>query len=159
MGEFANLEGLKNFRKKLERLEDNLPSLARRILTKICEYGVTYATSLYNSSENIKVNYELLSDNSAKIIANGVKVAYLEFGTGERGRSTYEGNLPDQTISFYSNRLHQDVTLNGWVYSYAHEIDQQQNLWGGFAAQAQMWKTSQYLRQVIPQIIKEVSVK
>lgn len=159
MSNFAKLDGLKNFRKKLDNVKEDLPLLVQMILTKVCEVGTQYAKSLYSSSANIKLRYELVNERSAKIIAEGEAIAYLEFGTGERGRGTYQGKLPDQTISFYSNRLQQDVTLNGWVYSYAHEIDNNQLMWGGFTAQSQMWRTAQYLRQIIPQIAKEVDIK
>lgn len=158
MSKFANLDGLDNFRKKLKNAQKDFSDLCRNILIRVCEAGQKYAQSLYQSSENIKVTYELNTDFSAKIIAKGHQVAYLEFGTGERGRGTYEGKLPDKNISFHSNRLGQDVTLNTWVYSYAHELDENQATWGGFAAQSQIWKTAQHLRKVIPQIIKEVDI-
>jgi hypothetical protein len=158
MKQIANLDGLNNFKRKLLNINKNLSNFSQQILQKICQQGVSYAQSIYPSSENINVKYEILGDNSAKIIANGKKIAYLEFGTGENGRNTYEGELPTETISFYSTRLQQNVTLNGWIYSYAHEIDQNQKLWGGAPSQAQMWKTSQYLRQILPQIIKEVDI-
>lgn len=158
MSNFANLNGLNNFRNKLRKAQEDFPELCRNILIRVCKAGQEYAHSLYNSSKNIEVTYELYSDFSAKIIAKGHQVAYLEFGTGERGRGTYEGKLPDKSISFHSTRLGQDVTLNTWVYSYAHELDENQATWGGFAAQSQIWKTAQYLRKVIPQIIKEVDI-
>lgn len=159
MPNLANLDGLNRFKEKVQNIKDNLPFLAQMILTKVCKAGTEYAKGLYSSDNHIELKYELVSDKTAKIIASGEQIAYLEFGTGERGRGTYQGRLPDQTIEFYSNRLQQDVTLNGWVYSYAHEIDNNQSMWGGFSAQAQMWRTAQYLRQIIPQIIKEVDIK
>ena len=153
MSKFADLKGLKNFTRKVKEIDVN--DKEKEILNRICELGVAYAKSLYNT-KNVKVEYAIYCDNTATIRANGDEVAYIEFGTGERGRGTYEGNLPTKELSFYSNRLKQKVSLEGWVYSYANEIDYNQAFWVGFGAKAQMWKTAQYLRENIDNIVREV---
>ena len=153
MSKFADLKGLKNFIQKVNKI--NVNDKAKEILNRICELGVDYAKSLYNT-ENIEVEYVIYCDNTATIKAKGDEIAYIEFGTGERGRGTYEGNLPTQKLRFYSNRLKRKVSLDGWVYSYANEIDYNQSFWVGFGAKAQMWKTSQFLRENIDKIIREV---
>lgn len=156
---YKSLEGLEAFKKKVASLNDKIINQLEYILKRIQELGTEYAKSLY-SGENIKVDTTILSgENKGTIFAEGIAVAYLEFGTGEKGRGSYEGNLPNQRIEFFSTRLQKDVTLDKWVYSYAHEIDYTQSLWGGFVAQSQMWKTAQYLRKIIPQIVKEAISK
>lgn len=163
MANSFDLSGLKNFQKKLEKVKER-KELFKDIVYKLCELGTTYAKALYSSSKSqknknpITVSYNILSDgHEAKIVADGTQIAYLEFGTGERGRGTYDGKLPDVKFRFFSERLGYDVKLYGWTYSYANYLDDTQEDWGGFEAQAQMWKTSQYLRRMIPQIIKEVT--
>lgn len=148
-----DLSGLKNFIQKVNNIDVN--GKEKQILNRLCELGVAYAKSLYNT-ENIEVEYAIYCNNTATIRAKGDEVAYIEFGTGERGRGTYEGNLPTKKLRFHSNRLNQDVVLDGWVYSYAHEIDYNQSFWIGFGANAQMWKTSQFLRENIDRIVREV---
>lgn len=153
MSKFADLKGLKNFTRKVKEID--VFDKASLIINRVCELGVAYAKSLY-STESVNVEYNINGDNTATIIASGDEVAYIEFGTGERGRGTYEGNLPTKELSFYSNRLKQKVSLEGWVYSYANEIDYNQAFWVGFGAKAQMWKTAQYLRENIDNIVREV---
>jgi hypothetical protein len=152
-----DLKGLDNFKRKLNFLKKkNWEDFINDILEKICSVGIEYASSLY--SGDIQVSKQIVEKGkSAKIIAEGNKIAYLEFGTGEMGRGSYEGQLPDITLRFHSNRLGQDVELNGWTYSYANYLNPEQQMWQGFEAKAQMWKTSQYLKKIIPQIIREVA--
>ena len=153
MSNFANLQGLNNFRRKLKNLKMQDINYSE-ILRKICEAGIQYAKQLYNT-EKIELYYEI-KENFAVITAKGDEVAYIEFGTGEAGRGSYEGELPDEKLEFFSNRLNRDVSLDGWTYSYANEIDDNQPFWVGFSAKAQMWKTSQYLRNNIVKIIQGV---
>lgn len=155
MGRFANLKGLNHFRQKLEEAKLKYADL-EEIVRAICEAGQNYARSLYGGSENVTITAEFVG-NVGKIVAEGEQIAYLEFGTGERGSGTYEGQLPENALTFYSNRLGRDVTLEyGWTYSYANKLDDTQAVWQGFAAKAQMWKTAQYLRENIAQIVKKV---
>lgn len=155
MQKFADLSGLKNFTNKVKYLNSAYSDF-NAILNKICQAGSSYASSLYGDSKKVTVSYRINNENSATIYAKGEKIAYLEYGTGEIGRGSYEGELPTQNISFFSERLQTDVTLNGWVYSYAHDIDDSQEPWVGFSAKAQMWKTATYLRDNISSIVKEV---
>ena len=164
MAKLGDLSGFNNFRSKINGLNKNKKSdLFSEILTRLCKLGSEYAHSLYNFSRNdgdesITVNSEVLADGySARIVAEGNQIAYLEFGTGEMGRNSYKGNLPNISLSFYSSRLGQNVQLDGWTYSYANYLDKSQPMWKGFQAQAQMWKTAQYLRSIIPQVIREVA--
>ena len=155
MQRFADLSGLKNFTNKVKSLNTAYSDF-NAILNKICQAGSSYASSLYGGSQKVTVSYNINSENTATIYAKGEKIAYLEYGTGEIGRGSYEGELPTLNISFFSERLQTDVTLNGWVYSYAHEIVDSEAPWEGFSAKAQMWKTANYLRDNIASIVKEV---
>lgn len=154
MKTFANLEGLKNFRNKIERAKIN-QSMIDNILLKIANTSINYAYKLYNS-EKVSL-YSELSSNKVRIFAEGDEIAYIEFGTGERGQGSYKGNLPENQLTFYSSRFGKDIVLEyGWTYSYANKIDETQPTWSGFESQAQMWKTVQHMREIIPQIIREV---
>lgn len=153
MQKFADLSGLRNFTEKVKSIKSTYNDF-NAILNKICEVGSSYAKSLYGNSQNASVSYQIKNENSATIYANGKKIAYMEYGTGEIGRGSYDGDLPTQNISFFSERLQTDVTLNGWVYSYANELDDSQEPWDGFSAKAQMWKTANYLRDNIASIVK-----
>jgi hypothetical protein len=160
MANLGDLSGLYNFSKRLKSVND-YTKIAPKIVEKLCTYGKEYAESLYagsadqNNNNPISVEYEI-SNNNAKIIANGTQIAYLEFGTGEKGVGTYNGKIPDIQFNFYSSRLGTNVQLNGWTYSYANYLDPTIPVWNGFQAEAQMWKTSQYLRRIIPQVVREV---
>lgn len=149
---------LSRFLNKIKKYsKPNLNNKIGEILERLCKLGEDYARSLYNASEiTIEWGYTNSEKTKATITASGTKIAYLEFGTGERGRGSYEGNLPTQDISFYSNAYQQDVTVNGWTYSYAHELGLSDKKVAGFSAQAQMWKTAQYLRTQFVKIAREV---
>lgn len=155
MAKIASLKGLNRFRNRLSEAQKKMTDL-QEIVIHICEAGMSYARSLYGGTENITLSAEFVG-NVGKIIAQGNQIAYLEFGTGERGNGTYQGQLPENALTFYSNRLGRDVVLEyGWTYSYANKLDENQPLWQGYQAQAQMWKTAQYLRENIRQIVQEV---
>lgn len=158
MAKFADLKGLNNFRKKVSQAKLTNEDL-QLILNRICEKGIEYARSLYGGTESITLSAEL-NGNIGTIVAEGETIAYLEFGTGERGQGTYEGNLPENQLTFYSTKFAKDIVLEyGWTYSYANKIDENQPIWQGRESQAQMWKTAQYLRQNLYRIVQEVVKK
>ena len=155
MSKFANLQGLKNFQRKVNNAKIS-QNLIDKIVGRILKEGIGYARSLYNGSKNISLYYTIEND-VYRFYAEGDAIAYLEFGTGERGNGSYEGNLPENQLTFYSNKFGREVVLDyGWTYSYANKIDENQPIWSGFESQAQMWKTAQYLRARIPLIVREV---
>lgn len=151
----ADLKGLKRFKKKVQECSSH-PNRAEVVLRRLCEAGMAYAKNLYGDN-SISVTYSIDGNGNGSIIANGERIAYLEYGTGEQGRGSYEGNLPTQDISFYSTRLGQDVTVDGWTYSYAHEFDSSLPKWKGSTAKAQMWTTARWLRDNAAKIIREVA--
>lgn len=151
----ADLKGLKNFKKKVQECLSH-QNRVEAVLMRLCEVGTAYARDLYGDNA-ISVSYRIDGNGNGSIIANGDQIAYLEYGTGEQGRGSYQGNLPTQDISFYSERLGQAVTVDGWTYSYAHEFDPSLSKWKGMTAKAQMWKTAQYLRDNAAKIIREVA--
>ena len=155
MKKTTDLSGLLNFTKKVKNCKNKILN-TNEMLFKICNTAINYAYSLYNDIGSITIHSEI-SNGRAVIYAQGDQIAYLEFGTGETGNHTYQGNLPEKTIEFYSQKFGKDIVLEyGWTYSYANKIDETQSLWVGFEAQAQMWKTAQYIRRILPQIIQEV---
>lgn len=152
---FADLTGLNNFKSKLSTRTSQLQN-TEKILMRLCQIGSDYARGLYAGSENILLEWRI-EGNVGVIIANGDKIAYLEYGTGEKGRGSYLGKLPTEQISFYSNKYQEDIVLpNGWTYSYAKELGLTDVAWGGIEAKAQMWKTAQYIRTHAARIIREV---
>lgn len=151
----VNLKALKNFMGRVDKCATRLKD-TQKILDKFCQVGTEYARNLYGGTEHIKLEWHIENDVGV-IIANGEKIAYLEFGTGERGRGSYEGNLPSEQISFYSSKYQQDIVLpNGWTYSYAKELGLTEKPWSGIEAHAQMWRTAKYLRENSAKIIREV---
>lgn len=144
---------IKHFSDKLKRIvaEDTL----KRILETLCDYGTRYARLSYGGVDSsITVDYEISADGVGIITAQGEQIAYIEYGTGEKGRGAYEGKLPDQLISFHSNAYDVDVTLQGWTYSYAKELGITDKPWSGTEPKANMWKTAKYLRDVFANITK-----
>ena len=158
MSKFANLDGLHNFRKKLNSLaisSETISKILSKILNRIAKISIEYAQRFFN--KGTVEFYPEYYKNGVRIFAEGDEIAYVEFGTGELGNGSYEGQLPENQISFYSSRFGRDIVLDyGWTYSYANKIDETKPTWEGFEAQAPMWKTAQHMREVIPQIIREV---
>lgn len=145
----VDLSGLNNFKKRLQNI--NSQTLMTKILNAMCIAGKEKAESLYGSG-SVTLSYEI-SGNIGSIIANGEKVAYLEYGTGIRGeQSNYEGNLPTQAITFDSKQ-YGNVTTNGWTYYYAYQQGLSQKQWSGRTAQSQMWQTARYLQDNAKAII------
>lgn len=150
-----DLSGFNHFKSKVDRYSLQLQNL-QNVLVRICQIGSNYAKGLYGGSENITLEWRIEGDIGV-IVASGENIAYLEYGTGERGRGSYAGQLPTDPIAFYSNKYAQDVLLpNGWTYSYAKELGLTDVPWSGTEAKAQMWKTAQYLRTQVGRIIREV---
>ena len=156
MGKFADLKGLNRFRKKVSALEKKVADI-ETILEALCKEGEEYARNLYGGSLDVELRHEV-HGNYGVIIAQGDKIAYLEYGTGERGRGTYKGNLPTEEISFVSSQ-YGEVTVDGWTYSYAKELGFTDKPWVGMVSQAQMWETAQWLRKNAVKIIKKVVYK
>lgn len=164
----SNVKGLSELISRLQKLQTiNNDEIA----TKIAEHGAELAQGKYLSGD-ILVNAESLGNGTAKIVANGDKVAFYEYGVGTEGQNSYQGTLPTDTITFMSaGEMH---STKGWEYNYPNSKTKR-NVGGsvgwfyngefntGQAAQAQMWRTSNELEEseianAIDQYLKEKGV-
>ena len=79
-------------------------------------------------------------------------IAYREFGTGIKGKGTYDGNLPDQPITFTTKYNGEDtsVTVPEWTYNYRKDfLHWTEDDWQGIVAQMPMFNTAKELREYI----------
>lgn len=158
-----DLSGLNRFRQKLATLQSS--NLLEEITREMVEEGTKYLASLYNNPSIIVTS--VVNGNQAYIFAEGEKIAYLEYGTGLVGKGTYKGNLPTEILTFDSPKGVPQST-EGWVYYYHNELTKHFGGWfykgedgkyhftRGMQAQAQVWKTAQYLREHASTIINRV---
>lgn len=139
----VTVTGITNFRNRLQKLKQTTND---ELALAIAEYGRDYAQSLY-SGESIMVSAENTGNGKARITAEGKQVAFLEYGIGTSGEGSYEGNLPNQPITFI-NRRNQSQTVDEWLYNYYQKtIDEKAKPVKGFTAKAQMWHTAEDIRQ------------
>lgn len=135
----------------------------------LCKKATKFAQDEYSSygHSDIVVSY-VPNGNGATIIAKGfpttdskgmevgAQIAFFEFGTGEVGRGTYPDNtkLPQGGV----------YPTGKWEYYYDSHAKRTSNgvrgwFWDkkfrkGNEAEAEMWKTSQYIQQNARQIIQ-----
>jgi hypothetical protein len=135
----------------------------RGALKDLCDRATEYAEkqyALYGHSK-IQVSVEFNSPTFATIYAKDTSkraaIAFFEFGTGEVGRGTY----PDNTKLPQSG-----VPITGdWEYYYPSGSKETKDgvkgwRWGaafvkGNKAEAEMWRTSQYIQRYARQIISD----
>lgn len=136
---------LNKFLSKLKKLEKNAPQY---FAEKVASDGVEIATEEY-AGTSATIDKEVGVDGTAKISASGVGLFYDEYGTGELGRNSKTGKKElDEPISFISTHNGKNVTVDEWTYSYANElISKDIPKIQGRVAKAQMFKTSQRLRE------------
>lgn len=128
-----DLSGLKNFQKKVQNLQNNFDDIVDKVLTAVLEEGVRLASLEYQNIPEIICYYEK-ENGKGKVIAedtrtsdasqpNSAQIAYLEFGYGEVGRGTYQGEPPTSGI---------DLTKS-WTYYYDSDykatVDGQKGWW------------------------------
>lgn len=154
----TDLSGLKSFRDKIQSYLNN-----KNLAVKIAEKGVDIAKGYYSGS-NVSVYAESTGANSARVVAEGTKVLFEEYGTGWVGEDKYEGNLPTNPITFES--AGETHTTQGWEYHYPNPKTKKPKdnpyFWftptgersSGEMPNAQMWKTSRDLREQLPEIVK-----
>lgn len=158
-----DLTGLNRFRQRLGVLQDN--NLLEEITRELVSEGTKHLTSLYNDT-SILVTSEV-NGNQAYIFAEGEKIAYLEYGTGYIGEKTYDGKLPEIEITFI-DAFGIPQRTEGWEYYYDNPRTKRMGGWfytdddgelhftEGDVAQAQMWRTAQWLRENAYNIINQV---
>ena len=155
MASTIKLDGLKHYIESIERYS-NLLKKFHEIMEMICQQAEEYARNEYQSHErfDIQVYYEN-KGKTASIYAYGDQVAFYEFGTGRVGENTYQGNLPTSDVPITSS----------WYYFYpstAKRVSSKgtEGWWWdntfqrGIQAEAEMWKTSQFIMQQAKIIIQ-----
>lgn len=116
----------------------------------------------------IRVYAEKAQGGTAKVVASGDKIAYIEYGVGEYARGTYKGKLPTEPISFESPKNFQQTT-NGWEYYYDNsktkkevngvkgwftKIDGERKFLTGHSAGNQMFMTATHLKKNKIEIVR-----
>lgn len=155
MASTIDLSGLEHYMNALEKYKVLLSNFYKA-MELLCQEARRYAKDEYSryGRTDIAVEY----DNSGKVAtisANGEQVAFYEFGTGRVGAGTYQGKLPSKdvpiTSSWYyfypspAKRVSSKGT-EGWWYDNTFQR--------GIEAEAQMWKTSQFIIQQARYIIQ-----
>ena len=161
---FVVKNGLQSFVDKLKNYKAQ-GDLADKVLDKVLQKGEEIARKQYDISDKgtviNKKGQEVQSSitisssksgNTGKITSNGSQVAYMEFGTGVKGKGTYEGELPTNPITFLTDRFNDViyVTVPGWTYNYRRDFLH----WSwedvkGYPAKMQMFNTAKELREYI----------
>lgn len=160
----TDLTGLKEFQRRLKKFNIG-KQFADTVADSVADRGVEIAREEYKG-ENVDVRKETLGNGETQIVASGKGLAYMEFGTGEYAKGTYQGKLPTETISFESPKGKPQST-QGWEYYYPNE-DTKTTIGGkhgwflgngvfttGKVAGNQMFYTGDRLKQEIPTIVKK----
>lgn len=155
MASTIDLSGLEHYIKVVEEYGRLLKDF-RMAMMELCERASQFARDKYSEygHSSITVDYEN-HGTTATIYAKGRAVAFFEFGTGEYAKGTYQGNLPQSGVPITGE----------WEYYYGSEHKAEINgikgwFWGknfvkGNQAEAEMWETSQYIRQQAHIIIQK----
>lgn len=106
----SGIKKLNDFNKKIRAIGKKLSD--QNVLIALAETAVNKAKEEYakDNVNNIYVSYEINGD-TASIIANGDSVAFIEYGTGDKAKGTYKGNLPQSGVPITGN----------WEYYYDSE--------------------------------------
>ncbi len=139
------------FQRKIQAMIGN--DLLNLFTQRLIEEASRKAAELYGATHSVHLSYSV-NGNIAYIAAEGKQVAYIEYGTGYRGEGSYGGETPDQPITFTS--FGQEITIDKWTYYYAYKLNMTPTAWVGMPAQAQMWKTEQYIIENAQRILNEV---
>jgi hypothetical protein len=156
MASTIDLSGLKHFMDRVQNY-GNLLKDFRNAMELICEDARRYAESEYAQygHSDITVSYDN-GGTMATIYARGEQVAFFEFGTGDVGNGTYPdtSKIPQSGVPITSS----------WVYYYDSPAKRTSHgvrgwFWDnkfrkGNQAEAEMWKTSQYIQTRARQIIQ-----
>ena len=147
MASTIDLSGLEHYMKTLESYSQSLRSF-HKAMKALCEDAKEFAEKKYaeHGHSSITVSYTP-QGTGATIYAKGNAVAFFEFGTGEYAKGTYQGNLPASGVhptgkwEYYYDSEHKREKngVKGWFWNHAFIK--------GNVAEAEMWETSQYIRQ------------
>ena len=155
MASTIDLRGLEHYLKAVETYGKLLIDF-RKAMTELCDKAEEFAKEKYaeHGHSSIRVEYEN-HGTRATIYAKGNAVAFFEFGTGEYAKGTYQGNLPQSGVyptgswEYYYDSEHKAEKngLKGWFWNHAFIK--------GNTAEAEMWETSQFIRQQANIIIRK----
>lgn len=154
----------KNFFEKVKSISNvaeflGSETMRNKIANAVAEEGVEIARQMYAGTD-INVISTPASDGKAEILANGSQVAYMEFGTGEYAKGTYEGDLPQSGVPitvkweyYYPSKSKVTVRSGsfGWYHNKKFHVGQK--------AGSQMWRTAIETKKNIRRIAQEVIEK
>ena len=164
MASTIDLSGLEHYMKVLEHYKVLLKNFYKA-MEMLCQEAQIYAQQEYSQygRTDITVGYDNEGKRAtiyAKSIVNNdenpSQIAFYEFGTGRVGEGTYQGNLPTSGVPLTSS----------WHYYYPSKAKRTSRTTGeegwwwdntfqrGIQAEAEMWKTSQFIRQQAKYIIQ-----
>lgn len=150
---FVVKNGLQSFVDKLKNYKAQ-GDLAEKVAEKVTSKGTEIAQRNWGGGVSIEVRGDKLT-KSIVVVDQDKKhptIAYREFGTGIKGKGTYEGNLPDQPITFTTKYNGEDtsVTVPEWTYNYRKDfLHWTEDDWQGIVAQMPMFNTAKELREYI----------
>jgi len=152
----TDLSGLMNFKNKLQKYSSLNTNLTNELAEQIAIRGEQIAREEY-SSDKVQVYHENLGSGRSRVVAKRDGLAYIEFGTGDIGKSSNypEENLPKEGVpitgkwEYYYEPSDSKTILNGqrgWWFGKTFTT--------GRPAGMQMYKTSQKLRTQMGTIVK-----
>lgn len=158
MASTIDLSGLEHYMKAVEEYGRLLKDFRKAIIA-LGEKAKDFAEKKYLEHGHSSIRVELEPHGTtATIYARGNAVAFFEFGTGEYAKGTYQGNLPQSGVPLTGN----------WEYYYKSEhkgerngikgwfLDEERTRFvKGNPAEAEMWETSQYIREQAHLIFRE----
>lgn len=162
MASKIDFTGLNNFRQKLQKYS-NFTDYTAKLISAIVDKGVEIAREEYAGVADVKIDYEK-TPLGGKIIAIGDQIAYLEFGTGEYAKGTYEGKLPTKGVPitgkwtyYYDNPLYKCTVdgEKGW-FTNKKSADGTLTFEIGQKAGNQMYRVYKQLREALPSIIGSI---
>ena len=158
MASAIDLSGLEHYIKVLTEYGTKLKAFRKAIIA-LGKSAKKFAEEKYaeHGHSSITVEFEP-HGTTATIYARGNAVAFFEFGTGEYAKGTYQGNLPQSGVpitgswEYYYNSKHKGERngIKGWF------LDEEKiRFVKGNKAEAEMWETSQYIREQAHLIFRE----
>lgn len=144
---------LQSFADKLKNYKAQ-GDLAEKVAEKVTSKGVEISQRNWGDGVTISVRGDKIRKSIVVTDQNkkNPTIAYREFGTGIKGKGTYEGNLPGQPITFTTKYNGEDtsVTVPEWVYNYRKDhLHWTEQDWQGMVAQMPMFNTAKELREYI----------
>lgn len=158
MASTTDLSDLEHYIKVLTEYGAKLKDF-RKAIIKLGEKARKFAEEKYSEHGHSSITVEFKPHGTtATIYAKGDAVAFFEFGTGEYAKGTYQGNLPQSGVpitgswEYYYNSKHKGEKngIKGWF------LDEEKiRFVKGNKAEAEMWETSQYIREQAHLIFRE----